>query len=127
MAFTDPIALNDNAAASQSFVRQSGLLGGSDWVENDATLADTRRIVIRHSNAGASVQKGAKSVRRHLTQFVHEKYNATLGKTEKCTLNVTLTIDPGASFTTTNMYDLRAFAVNFLSTTNLDKLVRDET
>lgn len=127
MAYTDPISLLDNAAASQSFTRQSSQLAGSDWIENDATLLDIRKIVLRHSNAGASVVKGGKPIRRHLAQFIHEKWNATLGKTERCALNVTLTIDPGASFSTTEIYHLRSFAKEFLTTTNVDKMLRDET
>jgi len=127
MAYTDPISLFDNAAAAQSFVRQSNQKDGSDWIENDSTVALTRRIVIRHSNAGTSVVKGSKPIRRHLVQFTHEAWNATLGKTEKATLNVTLTNDPGTAITAAQLYDLRAFAVNFLTTANIDKMVRDET
>lgn len=127
MAYADPITVADNAAANQTFTLQSRQSAGSDWVESDATPTDMRKIVFRNSNAGASVAKGAKPVRRHLVQFSHEKWNSTLGKTEKAILNVTLTVDPGASFTTTNIYDLRAFAENFLSNTTIDQMLRDET
>lgn len=127
MAFTDPISLNDNAAAAQSFTRQTFVQQGSDWIESDATVASTRRIIIRHSNAGASVIKGGKPLRRHLVQFVQEAWNATLGKTEKATLNLTLTVDPGRSaITDTNLYDLRSFAKEWLTTANIDKVLRDE-
>lgn len=128
MAFTDPQSLNDNSAAAQSFVRQDVLQGGSNWIENDATGTLIRKISFRHSNAGASVLKGGKPVRRHLVQFTHEAFNATLGKWDKATLNVTLTTDPGGGvITPTNIYDLRAFAVAFLTTGNIDKLMRDES
>jgi hypothetical protein len=128
MAFTDPIVLADNAAANQSFTLQSKTQNGSDYIENDATGTDQRKIVIRHTNAGPSVVKGAKPVRRHLVQFTHEKLNATLGKIEKITLNVTLTTDPGASgLVAADIYHVRAFAANFLTTTNIDKLIRDES
>jgi hypothetical protein len=127
MAYTDPIVLIDNATANQTFVRQSSQKDGSDWIENDATIALTRRIVIRHSNAGASVVKGSKPIRRHLVQFTHEAWNATLGKTEKATLNVTLTNDPGTAITAAQIYDLRSFAREFLTAANIDKMLRDET
>lgn len=127
MAFSDPITANDNAAVLQTFTQTGMLQNGSDWVENDATAASTRRLVLRHSNAGASVAKGASPIRRHLQQWTHEKYNATLGKTEKLTFNLTVTQDPGASFTSTDIYDLLAFVKNFSTTGNLDKMLRNES
>lgn len=129
MAFTDPITLADNSAANQTFTRQTFAPTGSDWVETDATVADTRRIIIRHTNAGPSVVKGSKPIRRHLIQFTHEAWNATLGKTERATLNATLTVDPARSeITDAHLYDLGNFAAEFLTVTaNIDKLLRDES
>lgn len=127
MAFTDPITLNDSAAVLQTFTRQSSFAGGSDWVENDATLTEFRKISIRHTNAGPSATKGGKPLRRHFVQFSHEKYNATLGKMEKFTCNVTYTVDPQAALTLTNLRDVQAFAKNFATTTVLDQMIRDET
>lgn len=127
MAFADPITLADNAAANQTFTRQSAQQNGSDWIETDATLGQARTITIRHSNAGTSVAKGAGAIRRHLVQFALTQYNSTLGKQEKAVLNLTLTVDPGSSIAASDLYHLMAFAKNFLSSANVDKLVRDET
>lgn len=127
MAFTDPITLNDSSAVLQTFTRTSSFAGGSDWVENDGTMGDLRKISIRHTNAGPSATKGAKPLRRHFVQFVHEKWNAALGKTEKATFNVTITVDPSSALTTTNLRDLQAFLKNFQTSGILDQLLRDET
>lgn len=127
MAFTDPISVNDNSAALQGFTRTGYNPNGSDWVENDATATDVRSLVIRHSNVGSSATPGGKPLRRHLVQFVHSKWNASLGKTEKFVMNLTFTVDPQSALTTTNQYDILAFVKNFLTTTNFDKLVRDES
>lgn len=127
LAFTDPISLNNNAGVAQGFTRTGQVQAGSDWTEDDATNSNQRRIIIRHRKGGKSVAKGAGFVKQHLSQFTHEKYNATLGVMEKMTLNVTLQIDPGTTFTNTDIYDLRAFAVNFYTTGNVDKIIRDES
>lgn len=127
MAFAEPIVLANASAVNQNFVLQSRFKDGSDWIEDDATSTLTRRLSIRHSNAGPSVQKGFKPIRRHLVQMVEEKWNATLGKQEKVTLNLTVTVDPGSSVTVGEVYDLRAFMDSFLNNSNLDKLLRDET
>jgi hypothetical protein len=127
MAYADPISLPNHAATDQDFTITSRLQNGSDWVETDATPTDMRTMSIRHSNAGPSVAKGANPIRRHLVQFVHSKWNDSLAKTEKLVLNVTMTVDPGSSFTTTNQQDLVAFANGFFTDTNLAKLLRDET
>lgn len=129
MAFTDPIVLNDDAGppVPQTFVLASRLQNGSDWVEDDATAAEVRRLSIRHSNAGPSTAKGQAPIRRHLVQFTHEKYNATTLKIEKLVMNITYTIDPGATLTLQNQKDIAAFGRNFFSAANLAKLLRDET
>lgn len=128
MALTDPITLNDHSAVLKSFVLQNRGPGGSDYVESTATATDMRKIVIRHSNAGASIVKGSKPVRRHLIQFTDEEWNSTLGKTEKATVNVTITVDPGAAgISTLEIQDLVSFAKDFLSDTRLAQMIRDET
>lgn len=128
MAFDNTLTLVDFSEANQNFVAQSRLQGGVDYIESDATAESTRRLSIRHTNAGASVLgKGAKPIRRHLVQFTHEKWNSELGKTEKATVNVTITVDPGASITTTEKRDLIAFAISLIGeTANQDRLLRDE-
>jgi len=127
MAYSDPLVLKDNAAVNQNFVVQSRLQGGVDYIEDDATTTDRRRISIRHSNAGPSVVKGSRPVRRHLFQVIHDKWNSTLGKQEKATLNITLTTDPGASITTAEILHLAAFGAEFLTLdANVEKLLRDE-
>jgi hypothetical protein len=131
MAFSDPITVLDRTATGKDFVLQSRTLNGSDYVEETASASDQRKILVRHQNAGPSVQKGAKAIRRHLVQFVDERYNATLGKQERAVLNVTLTIDPGSSaaLTGNGLADLAAFASNFFdpSGDTLEKLLRDES
>lgn len=127
MAFADPIVLADHAAANQNFTGRSSFQGGSDWVEDDATLSDQRTLSIRHTNAGPSVAKGQSPVRRHLVQLVHTKYDSTLGKNVKMTFNGTLTIDPGAGFTTTEQQNIVSFGTKFWTDTNLAKVIRDET
>lgn len=113
---TDPLTLEDAAAAGQDFTRISTTLGGSDWVEDDADVADTRRMIIRHSNAGASVNgKQAPPIRRHLVSFVHEKWNEESAKTEKAVINFTITHDPSTTFTAGNLNDLCSFAAQMLS------------
>jgi hypothetical protein len=125
MAFSD-LTLADADGTNQSFVVQQRFAGGVDFIESDATVDSTRKIAVRHSNAAPSVLKGARPARRHLAQFTQEDYNATLGKTEKTTLNVTLVVDPGASITEDELFHLRAFLVNFLTEANVSKLLRDE-
>lgn len=125
MAFAD-LTLGNYAEVNQSFVIQSQLPGGVDFIEDDATIGDTRRISIRHSNAGPSVVKGGKPIRRHLVQMTHEKWNADLGKTEKLVMNMTITNDPTTTFSETNIRDLWTFMVNFITDTNVKKLLRDE-
>jgi hypothetical protein len=131
MAFADPIVLNDDTPitpVAQNFVLASRLLNGSEWIEDDASgTTDVRRLSIRHSNAGPSTAKGQFPVRRHLFQVTHEKYNATTLKIEKVVVNVTITVDPGASITVQNQKDALAFARNFVTGANLLKLLRDET
>jgi len=129
MAFADPITLNDSNAVpvAQSFTRQFTAQGGSDWVENDATPSLTRKIVMRHSNAGPSTVKGAKPVRRHLVQFTLDKWNATSGKTEKAVVNTTITVDAASSITVGEIEDLTTFAAGFLTDANVEKLLRDES
>lgn len=127
MAFTEPYSVNDNSATLQSFTRTGSLPTGSDWVENDATSSNRRSMKVRHSNVAASKTPGGKPVRRHLLQFVHEKWNATINKWESATINVTLTVDPQSSITAAEIYDLMAFEKNSLTTTIVDKLIRDET
>jgi hypothetical protein len=127
MAFADPIIVADHAAANQNFTGRSSMQGGSDWIEDDATLTDQRQLSIRHSNAGPSVLKGQTPIRRHLVQFQHVKYDSTIGKNVKMVLNTTLTIDPGAGFTTLEQQNLVAFTKNFFTDANLAKLIRDET
>lgn len=128
MAYADPLTLNDSAPLAHNFTKQQSVPNGSDWIDGASTATDVTKILIRHSNAGTSIVAGQKPIRRHLVQFTREIWNATLGKTEKMTLNVTLTVDPGTSFTETNRDDLEAFAANFLlSDTFTDRLMRDET
>jgi hypothetical protein len=129
MAFTDPIGLNDSVAALQNFTKISQIGGRSEWVENDATAINRRRLIIQHQNAGTSVAKGQTPIRRHSVQMIHERYNATLGKMEKLTQNWSWTVDPGASsITATDIADQLAFMKNFFpNTATLDKLLRDET
>lgn len=127
MAFVEPILLDDNAVVEKEFALQGRSQFGSDWIESSSTPTDMRRVIIRHSNAGASIVKGAKPIRRHLVQFVHEKFNSTLNKTEKVVVNVTLTVDPGSSFVTSDLHHLVEFARNFLTDSNTEKLIRDET
>jgi len=73
------------------------------------------------------VVKGSKPIRRHLVQFVHEKWNSDLGKTEKCVVNATITNDPGSTFTSTDLLHLVMFAREFLTSTRVAQLLRDET
>lgn len=128
MAFTDPIALDDSASVEQSFVLQSRQKDGSEWIESDATAGNVRRISIRHSNAGPSIQKGAKPVRRHLVQFSQETLNTTLGKTEKLVVNLTITNDPGSTLDNTEAAHLLAFVKGIIESSNfVDKILRDET
>lgn len=127
---TDPLQLKDFADSTQGFTRISSLQGGSDWVEDDATISDKRTIAVRHSNAGKSSVKGGPPLRRHLMQFTHSKWNATLGITEKLVANVTFTCDPSTSFDTTDYADIGAFISNAFGNgaeTILDQLLRDET
>lgn len=127
MAFTDPITMNDNSSVLQTFTRTGQIQNGSDWVENDSILTDKRSILLRHSNAGPSKIKGAKPLRRHLVQMIHEKWNSTLGITDKATLNLTVTVDGASTITSTDLYNMLAMVKNFLTTGNLDKILRDET
>lgn len=128
MAFTEPITLADYDNADVDFVLQSRLKDGSEWIESDAGPNNIRRISIRHSNAGPSIQKGSKPVRRHLFQFVQEKLNTTLGKTEKLTVNLTITNDPGSELDNTEARHLLSFVRRLVETTDFDgKALRDET
>lgn len=127
MAFDNTLTLTNNGAESESFVAQSRLQGGVDYIDVTSTAANTRKLSIRHTNAGPSVIKGGKPVRRHLVQMVQEKWNSTLGKTERATVNVTITVDPGASITLAEQQDLIAMASNFVDVdANVEKLLRDE-
>lgn len=125
--FTDPLSLNDVSETGQNFTRVGTTLGGSDWIESDASVSDTRRILFRHSNAGQSVNgKNAPPIRRHLVSFIHEKWNEETAKTEKAVMNVTLTHDPSTTFASTDLKDLMAFAASFLTSFD-DEFVQGQT
>lgn len=125
MAFADTITVQDAAAADKVFVLQSRFNGGADYIWDGSTASLTERLKIRHSNVGSSVVKGQKPVRRHLVQFIAEKFNTDLGKTETVTTNVTITVDPGSTLTA-EPEKHRAFVESFLSTTTMAQLIRDE-
>lgn len=127
MAFSDPITLADSESSNQSFTRQTSVQNGSNWVESDSTIDDTRTLIIRHSNAGKSVVKGAPPLQRANVAFQHAKFNSTLGVTEKAVINVNITFDSASSFLAGDFNDLAAFARNFFTETNLAKLMRKES
>jgi len=124
MAFADSISLSDGTN-TRVFVLQSRLNGGCDYIWDGSTAALTRRLKIRHTNVGASVVKGQRPVRRHLAQLITESFNTDLGKTESVTTNYTLTVDPGSTLTTAPE-DHRKLMEDFLTTTSIAQLVRDE-
>lgn len=128
MAFTDPIVLQDNAAANQNFTRRTGItILGSDWVEDDATASNERTLAIRHSKAGPSVTPGAPPKQRHLLQFQLRKYNSLIAKVEQFGINLTFIDDASSSITAAEKYHVLAFAKNILTTGNLDKILRGES
>lgn len=109
---TDPQVLTHGLEGAKTYVRQDSFNGGSDWIMETSDSADTRRLLIRHSNAGKSTTPGAGPVQRHLWQMIRESLNATTGKMEKATVNVTFTIDPGAAFTQAEILEMFDAAVN---------------
>jgi hypothetical protein len=127
MAFADPLVLVDNAAVNQNFTRKVTLAsGGSDWVEDDATAALERTLVMRHSTAGPSVVKGAVPRQRHLTQFLYRKFSAITGLTETFKVNLTIEDDPSSSITLADKEHILAFVRSFATSANLPKILRAE-
>jgi hypothetical protein len=87
MAFADPLVLVDNAAVNQNFTRKVTLAsGGSDWVEDDATAALERTLVMRHSTAGPSVVKARCLVRGTSRNFSTESLVLSRGSLRRSRL-----------------------------------------
>jgi hypothetical protein len=126
MAFTDPIVLADYAAANKSFNRGGFIPQGCQYIESTATPSDKRLLTIKHTTSGLGPNKSP--ISRHLVQISHEKWNATLGKTEKLVMNLTITLENSSSFSANpNQYDILTFLKNWISTANYDKLIRGES
>jgi hypothetical protein len=129
MALGSTIALADSAASVQTFNLIGYIPNGADYIEDDSTADLRRTISVRHSNVGKSQVKGREPVKRHLVQFIHNEYNATLGITEKFTINLTITKDAGSTqISSTEEGHVVAFAKNFLaSATLMPALLRGES
>lgn len=127
MSFGATITLPD-ISGSQVFNLQGFVPNGADYIEDDSSPTLTRRVAIRHSNAGASIVKGQTPIRRHLLQLKYEAWNADLGKTEVMIGNLTITKDPGSTFATSDVRNLCAQLKEFLDDDAMvDRLLRDES
>jgi ribosomal protein L16 Arg81 hydroxylase len=130
MSFGATITLNDGQGTPVAVVfnLQQFVPNGADYIDATSTAALTRRLLIRHSNAGASLIKGQKPIRRHLVQAITEMFNEDLGKTEKITANFTFTVDPAHTFTDQQIEDPGVFLSNFIiGSNNMARLLRDES
>jgi acyl CoA:acetate/3-ketoacid CoA transferase len=126
MAFTDPILLNVTGADDPNYTKTGMGPTFSTWVDNDPPAGVRREMQIRHSKVGKPNTLGAVQ-QRHLVQFKHSQFNATLGKDEIMIVNLTISLPTTSDISAANQLIMTESVSQFLATSGfVAQLLRNE-
>jgi len=124
--------LNNNAAVAKTFVEVAKDKVSSDWVNTtDAATVDQRLLIkqsiIGRTPAGVPIRRTLVQTQMQVPYTVVDGLGRSKAAMETVTCNFTFTrATTPTTITATNGYDVLAFLKNFLTTANLDSLVRGE-
>lgn len=119
MAATADIVLADYSAANKTFTPSVAVSNGNQYADVSSTVASPRSLTVKHVLLPASAQTG---VEVHSLAFAHTAVDSVSGK--MYTVSVTLTFRvPRTGPTLGNRRDLWTFVKNFLTDTNIEKLL----
>lgn len=119
MAATADITLADYSAANKVFTPAIAIANGYQYSDTASTIASPRTLQVKHVTLPASAQTG---VETHSVSFGHTVVDATTGKPFTAVATLSFRI-PRTGPTLGNRRDLWTFVKNFLTDTNVEKLL----
>ena len=118
MAATVDITLADYSAANKTFTPSITVKNGYQYNDTSSTVASPRTVQIKHTMLAANAASGSDV---HSVSFGHTVLD-TAGKPQTAVVGVTFRV-PRAGPTLGNRRDLWTFVKNFLTDTNVEKLL----
>lgn len=119
MAFPSPIVLKDAANANENFVRLNGDSQKVNYLFEGSTLSEPVALQIGHQ-----MTTSPQGNDRHLVKVSRTVVDSE-GAPRTCVLNFTLSV-PRVGITSADVKDSVAEVVSFLTTANVDAILRGE-
>lgn len=119
MAATADIVLADYASVNKTFSPSIAVPNGSQYADVSSTASQPRTLQIKHIMQAANASTG---VDVHTVSFAHTVLDSVTSKPYTVSLSMTFRV-PRTGPNLTNRRDLWSFAKNFLTDTNVEKLL----
>jgi hypothetical protein len=118
MAATSDIVLADYSAANKTFTPSVQVSGGFAYADTSSTVASPRSLTVKHTVLAASAATGTEV---HSMNFAHTVVDS-VGSPQTVSATLTFRV-PRTGPTLANRRDLWTFVKNFLTDTNVEKLL----